>query len=276
MANQFSTGLAIGLNGSKGLKELMDDFVIKYYGGTPPTISAGDITLGYSHADAAATGNLLATFTKGGATLTGTASTRQDAYVVVTNGSTNDTVTLTFTVPSKTLVYTQVAGDSSDDIFTTSLATAINADSTLNKVVRAHPLIGASITENIVYLEAIFPGEPFALTVGATGDCSAVLTAGVSNARINSLHFDYPNTYGDVSNEAAYTWNATGLVADTATYFRVVKPTDDGTLSHSQERIQGNIATAGAEINLQPSAQIVVGQPLSITSYKVSVKKSVA
>jgi hypothetical protein len=127
-----------------------------------------------------------------------------------------------------------------------------------------------------VYIKALFPGEPFALTVGATGGCSAALTAGTSNVRINSLHFDYPNTYGDVVNETAYTWLATGLVADTATYFRVVRPEDDGTLSFTAPRIQGNIATAGAEINLQPSCQIVVGQPLSITSYTVNIKKSVA
>ena len=276
MANKISTGLTIALNSNKGLKEAMNDFVIQYRSGTPPTVSAALLAAGYSDADAAVTGNLLATFTKGGAALVGTASTRQDAYVVVTNGSENDTITLTFTTPLTTLVYTQVAGDSTDDIITASLVAAINADTTINKVVTAYPILGTAITENAIYLQANFPGEPFALTVGATGGCSAVLTAGTSNARINSLHFDYPDAYGDVSNEAAYTWLATGLVADTATYFRVITPDDDGTLSYTAKRIQGNISTSGAEINLQPSTAIVVDQPLSITDYTVSIKKTVA
>ena len=275
MADKISTRVAIGLASGKGIKDIFDDFIINMYSGTPPTTTQALRDAGYSDADAAVTGTLLATFTKAGATLTGTSSTKQDAYIVVTNGSTNDTATLTFTVPSKTLVYTQAAGDTTDDIFTASLVAAINADTTLNKVVTAYPILGAAITENAVYLQAKFPGEPFALTVGATGGCSAVLTAGTSNVRINTLHFDYPDAYGDCNQEAAYTWLATGLAADTARYFRLVKPTDTGVLSHTEERLQGDIATSGAEINLQPSASIVVGQPLSITGYKVNIAKSV-
>lgn len=276
--DKFSTGLAIDLNSGKGLKEALPDFIIEYRAGTPPTVSAALLAAGYSDADAAVTGDLLATFTKGGATLTGTASTRQTAYVVVTNGSTNDTITLTFTTPSKTLVYTQVAGDTTDDIIAASVAAAVNADTTLNKVVRAIAIGGAAVTESVVYLEALFPGEPFVLTVGATGGCSAVLTAGTANNRINSLHFDYPDAYGDCYNEAAYTWLATGLPATptVATYFRVIAPDDDGTLSHTAKRIQGNLSTAGASINIQPSTTIVSGQPLSITEYIVNIAKSVS
>jgi len=276
MANKFSTGLAIGINGNKGLKELMSDFVIKYYGGTPPTVSQALRDEGYSDADALATGNPLATFTKGGLTLTGTASTRQEAQVVVVRGATSDTAIFTFSTPAKTLTYTQTDADSTNDLLVTSIVAALNADTTINKVVEAIAVVGGAVTESIVLLRAIYPGEPFVVVVTKTGTITVTTTDVTANVRINSLHFDAPDAYGDVSNEAAYTWLATGAIADIATYFRVVKPNDTGVLSHTEPRIQGNIATAGAEINLQPSTSIVVGQPLSITSYKVSVKKSVA
>jgi hypothetical protein len=276
MANKFSTGLAIGINGNKGLKELMSDFIIHYYGGTPATTTQALRDAGYSDADAVVTSNPLATFTKGGATLTGTASTRQEAQVVVTAGSTNDTAIFTFSTPSKTLTYTQTAADTTADLLVTSIVAALNADTTINKVVEAIAVVGAAVTESIVLLRAIYPGEPFVVVVTQTGTLSVTTTDVTANVRINSLHFDAPDAYGDIWNEAAYTWLATGLIADTATWFRVVKPDDDGTLSHTAPRIQGGISTAGAEINLQPSTAIVVDQPLSITSYKVNVKKSVA
>lgn len=275
MANKISTGLAIALNGKQGLKEVFSDFLIKYYSGTPPTISTALKNAGYSDADAAATGTLLATFTKDGATLVGTASTRQEAHVVVTRGSTNDTVVLTFTTPAKVLTYTQTAADTTDDLLATSIAAAVNADSTLNVAVEAIAIVGASVTESIVYVRALYPGEPFVMDASATGGAGATRTAITANARINSLHFDAPDTYGDVSKEAAYDWEAVGVAAGTATYFRVVKPDDDGTLSYTAPRIQGNIATSGGEINLQPSTAIVVDQPLAITSYTVNVKKTV-
>jgi hypothetical protein len=264
--NRFSSGFEKSVNAHKGVKEIFNDFVIKYYDGTPPTT-----------ADAAATGNLLATFTKGGATLTGTNSTRQEANITVVRGNTNDTCTLTFSTPAKELIYTQTAADTNSDQLATTLATAINADTTINKVVEAIAIIGAGVTEAVCYIRALYPGEPFVLdsSVGS-GAITLTQNAITANSRINSLHFDSPNSDGDLVNEAAYTWLATGLVEGSATYFRIVKCDDTAALSTTQERIQGNISTAGAEINLQPSTQIVVGQPLSITLYTLSVNLAVA
>jgi hypothetical protein len=273
---QPSTGLTIAMGGDKGLKGEMTDFILEFRDGTMPTISTANLALGYSHADAAVTGNILASFTKGGATLTGTASTRQEANVTISRGSTNDTGTFVFATPAKTLVYTQVAGDSTSDILATSIATAINADTTLNKVVEAIAIIGAGVTESVLYLRAIYPGEPFVLT-SATGSGGMTLTANAitANVRINTLHFDYPDAYGDVPQETAYTWLATGLVRGVATYLRIIEPGDDGTQSFTAKRIQGDISTAGAFLNLDPSTQIVVGQPLSITGFKIKFRKSV-
>jgi hypothetical protein len=264
--NRFSSGFEASLNANKGVKKIFPDFLIKYYDGTPP-----------STADAAATGNCLAIFTKGGATLTGTASTLQEANVTVAKGSTNDIGTFVFGTPSKTLAYTQTAGDTTNDILCTSLAAAINADTTLNKVVEAIAVIGAGVTESVLYIRALYEGEPFVLT-SATGSGGMTLTANAitANSRINSLHFDSPDANGDLTKEDAYTWLATGLVEGYATYFRIVKPADDGTLSTTQERIQGGISTTGAEINLQPSTLIVIGQPLSISEYTLSVSLAVA
>ena len=266
MANKFSSAFEMAVNADKGVKEVFSDFLIKVYDGTPPAT-----------ADAAKSGNLLAQFTKGGATLTGTASTRQEAQVVVVRGSTGDTAIFTFSTPSVVVTYAQVAGDSTDDLLVTSICAAINADTTANKVVEAIAVVGAAVTEAIVLLRARYPGEPFVVVVTKTGTLAVTTTDITANARINTLHFDNPNADGDLVNEAAYTWNATGLVAGTATYFRVVQPTDTGVaVTITEPRIQGNIATAGAEINLQPSAQIVVGQPLTISEYKVSISRTVA
>lgn len=270
MAKKYSTGMVMGMASDQGIKEILDDFVIRVYGG----VSQAPTT-----ADAAVTGTLLAEFSKDGAAITGTASTRQVDHVVVTRGSTNDTFSFIFTVPSKTLVYTQTAGDTTNDILATSMAAAINADTTLSPVVEAISVIGDAVTESIVYLRAKYRGEPYALTVDKTGGGTIALTSVVANARINSLHL-YIDTNSNASKETAYTWLATGLAGEpsapiSAVYYRAVKLTDTGTLSTTEPRVQGDVSTSGAELNLQPTTAIITGQPLGISTFSLPIKKTV-
>jgi hypothetical protein len=258
----LSTGCRNGLAQGKGIKEMFEDAVLYGYDGSVPAT-----------ADVAPTGNLLFKLTKDGAALTAsTVSTRQEANVTCVKGSTNDTVTLICSTPSKTLVYTQVAGDSTNDILATSLATAINADATLSPVMEAIAIIGAGVTEAVLYLRARYAGEPFVITsITGSGGITTTLNDITANARINSLHLGTA-TLGYVEKETAYDWEGVGLIAGTCSYARFVHNNDLGTNNATDPRLQMNVATSGAALNLAGSTGIVVGGPVLVSSFKLNIK----
>lgn len=61
---------------------------------------------------------------------------------------------------------------------------------------------------------------------------------------------------GVLPKAAAETWSGVNAATGTATFYRHVAVGDDGTLSTTQARLQGTIATAGAEMNLSSTALV--------------------
>ncbi len=64
------------------------------------------------------------------------------------------------------------------------------------------------------------------------------------------LTFDTSASAGVIAKNTGETWKGTNLATGTATFYRFVTASDTGVSSTTEERLQGSIALAGAEMNL--------------------------
>lgn len=71
-----------------------------------------------------------------------------------------------------------------------------------------------------------------------------------NNSTATGLTFEASAANGSVSKTLSEVWSGVNAATGIAGYYRFVTATDDGTLSATQYRLQGNVATAGAELNL--------------------------
>jgi hypothetical protein len=75
---------------------------------------------------------------------------------------------------------------------------------------------------------------------------------------------------GVLAKLASETWSGVNAATGTATYYRHVAVGDDGTLSTTQARIQGTIATAGADMNLS-STSLTAAATQTVDYYTVAL-----
>lgn len=64
-------------------------------------------------------------------------------------------------------------------------------------------------------------------------------------------------TNGTLTKKAGETWSGVAVASGTATFSRFVVAADDGSLSTTAVRIQGDVATVGAFVNLDNPAMVV-------------------
>lgn len=70
--------------------------------------------------------------------------------------------------------------------------------------------------------------------------------------------------------KASETWSGTNLATGTATFYRFVSATDTGVSSTTEERIQGTVGLAGADLNLT-STSLTSGATQTIDYYAISL-----
>ena len=75
---------------------------------------------------------------------------------------------------------------------------------------------------------------------------------------------------GVLSKLGSETWSGVNAATGTATYYRHVAAGDDGTLSTTQARIQGSVATVGGDMNLASTA-LTSGATQTVDYYSVTV-----
>lgn len=91
-----------------------------------------------------------------------------------------------------------------------------------------------------------------------------------NNSTGTGINLDAAAVAGVISKAAAETWSGANVATGTATYFRHVAAGDDGTLSTTQARIQGSIATVAADLNFSSTA-LVSGATQTIDYYSITV-----
>jgi hypothetical protein len=103
-------------------------------------------------------------------------------------------------------------------------------------------------------------------TVPATAD-TAVAISPVWEA--TGLNFAATASSGAISKDAN-AWTANASQTKTVTFYRLVASTDTGALSTSEQRIQGEIGTAGKELNLT-STGLTSGNSYTIDTFSVGI-----
>lgn len=110
-----------------------------------------------------------------------------------------------------------------------------------------------------------------ALPADADAAVTGTLLCTVSNASGGTgINFDTTAAAGILSKAPGETWSGVNAATGTATYFRHVAAGDDGTLSSTQARLQGAIATVGAELNLS-STSLTSGATQTVDFYSVTI-----
>lgn len=253
MALRFSTALRDGINGAASLAQLLNGGALRLFTGSQP-----------SSADDAETGTLLCTYTLAAAARTN--EVLPTATVTLSgSGGQIDTATLAgidlinAAVPYNTSL-TQTAED---------LATAINR-------ARLFPGVTAVGSGATVILTApkgtgdAFGGVAFNVTVsGGTlaEDAPQNMSAGTAHA--NGLRFEV-SASGVLAKIAADVWSGVAVASGTAGWFRVVgAQADAGASSTVLPRLDGNVGTAGANLNLS-STTITATATESISEFQLT------
>lgn len=107
----------------------------------------------------------------------------------------------------------------------------------------------------------------YAGTMPASADAAlpgdAVLLCDVAGPTGVALNWDATPVNGALMKDSTQVWSGVNVATGTATFFRIALPSDTGTASSTAIRVQGDVATAGAALNLS-SVSLVAGATQSI------------
>lgn len=98
----------------------------------------------------------------------------------------------------------------------------------------------------------IYSGTPPTTADAAIGSAGSntLLCTVTDNGTLDGLDFDTNAASGQLAKAPAQTWRGTNVASGTASFFRFVADDDDGLSSTTAVRIQGTIASFGADLNL--------------------------
>ena len=246
MSVKQSTGLRDAI--ARAIRNIYQDMVLKIYTGTAPAT-----------ADMAATGTLLCTFSKAsGEVSPGEVSTAKEAMVAVASHGSGETFTVTINGVDYTFTNTP-------DLDAIPVAKALAA------LVDADPLVEAHACGTVnIYIRSRIAGLNFTIAVGGTGTLNLTDDA-VANVDADTLNFGVPAA--GVLGKHADVWSGVAVAGGVAGYGRLVKSDDDGTLSTTQPRLQGNVAVSGQEITLS-NTTITAGATQTIDAGNITVPAS--
>ena len=251
----YSTGAINALSGKGGTREIFQDFALDLYSGTPP-----------ASADALATGQKLIRVTVGSGAITATMrSTPQTYTLVIANRTNSNTIKSVITVDGvgpTTWTYTVSTAviDSTDALLTLNFARYLE-DNVPQIMCVPYAALSIAVKCRI---------DGLALTMTDGGGTTALATTSIlaaSRSSIYTLLFG-PPTAGVISKNSDV-WSGVGLIAGVVGYGRLVLPSDDGTLSTTQVRAQGAVATSGAEITMS-NTTITVGATSTVDGASIT------
>jgi hypothetical protein len=253
MALKLSTGLRNFLMGEGSLRKAFEDGILNIYSGAAP---AG--------ADDAATGVLLAKITKAsGAVVAGERSTPQIGLITIGSHNPGETFIVNVTVDGAgptgyTFTNTPDAGGVAE--------VAMKVAEMLNDIPQLCPV--ASGSDGNIFVMSRLAGLAFTIANGGgTGTISALTSEVKAASALNSLKLANPAS--GVIQKNSDVWSGVGLATGTAGYFRLVTTLDTGLLSTTELRIQGNVSTSGAELNLS-NINITLGATQTIDTFQLT------
>lgn len=146
--------------------------------------------------------------------------------------------------------------------FSTGLVDAVALDKSFKEAVEGASAAG-------FYIDIYTGTRPATPDAAATGTKLARFTA-ASGAK---MHLASTVTAGVIAKASSEVWSATGLANGTAGYYRLVTNSDDGTtISTTDARVDGVIATSGGDMNMS-STTIALDAPLLINSATFTIPR---
>jgi len=259
-----STGLKKMLFGSQSLRDILRGGRIDIYGGVA----------GPDSADKAATGTKLLTITR--ASLS--AKVAQVMRITPTAG-TAVSAEWRVTVNGDTVVFTDDGTPSASEICTglTNLLNVLagGAITTPAGTIEAAKNDGKfTVTNNgdtldITSAVAGVPIDVSSEVAGAgAGSGTLVTSTQTEDAYGISLEEFDDIASGIIEKTSGEVWSGVGISDGTATYFRYVADSDDATLSTSQPRIQGVVATANAPLIIK-NVNIYTGATTTVDTFQI-------
>lgn len=249
MAQKYSTGLRNLLEGGMSLREALDDFIVKVFSGTAP-----------SDADQAeGGGTLLCVVTKGSGVVDATElSVAKQASLDITVAG----VGATIIVAVNGVDYTYQVQAADDDLRKVARKVALMLDGIPELQAIAHGTAGG---DGKVAVKSSVAGLSFTVAKGSGGGggtATWTLTDNtIANTRSDALQWGTPSNAQ--MGKPVEVWSGVNLATGTATWFRLVRPNDTGSLSTAAIRIQGSVSTSGAQMNLT-NINLVSGATLTI------------
>ena len=257
MAQRKSTGLVDFIAGSGSARQAMSNGRIFIYSGTQPAT-----------ADDAITGTLLVTLTKGSGAFTAETLPVWQFTCAGSSGSVDSVKVGTVECLSSAVTFTS-------DLTTTAAAIAANITANFSipdftatssgAVVSVIGPVGCGATLND--MDVATTATTMTATVANSGNPT---TAGVT--AVNGCNWQFPATVGALSKETT-AWSGVAVATGTAGWFRYkADSTDSDGVSTIFKRMDGAIATSGAELNLS-STSITSGATISVSTATFTVSK---
>jgi hypothetical protein len=236
MTERISTGMRNWILAMK--RELLNDCVMKIYTGTAP-----------SSADDATTGTPLVSITKSSATVSTNERSTPGRWSVTIPGTHAEgtyavNITTADSVTATTCTYTTAdpEGHADNNAIAKGLARVINE--TCQQVFAI-----AEGANSKLYIQGRVGGLDISAVADGGGTITIVTFSEIEVAsRSDALCFALPAS-GAMS-KSTDTWSGTIASSGVAGYFRIVRPDDTGVLSTTEKRLQGAVATSGAELNI--------------------------
>jgi len=116
----------------------------------------------------------------------------------------------------------------------------------------------------------IYAGSPPADADAAVGGATLLLQLTESGDGVTGLNMAAAAVNGVLSKLSSEDWQGTVLTNGTAAWYRHVEAADTGVSSTTEKRIQGTIATAGADMNMTDVA-LVASAVETVNSYSVAL-----
>jgi len=257
MALRLSDGLRSFLMDGGSFKQAFSGGKLQIYSGTQPATG-----------NAASTGTLLATITDASGAHTN--EVRSAGSVQLTGGGSGSVDSIT--IAGINTMDGAVSYDTSLNNTATLVANNINANP-------KNYLVTASASTDTVTLTAK-PGvgtlyNGLAVVANTTTITTTDVNMGTAVAGVdwvNGLEFEQDPTTGILEKLSTQVWTGVGLADGTAGYFRLLGGISDAESADSAEayfRLDGNIATSGANLNMSSTA-VVTSAVQTISTFTVT------
>ncbi len=144
----------------------------------------------------------------------------------------------------------------------------------LNDIPQLDAIATSDVGDGEIFVKGRIDGLNFTLSNEGSGTGTITsITENEAAVRSDALSFG-PASAGVISKTAAEVWSGVVVRDGTAGYFRLVTTADDALLSTTQPRVQGTVASSGAELIARGSAVMELGATVTCNSFQVTFPES--